>query len=102
MRAPEYRIAVGASFEPLASSLTRTGCVEVLSRSESHVLFVLDTAVVALARPADEERVAEVLVFDPTGGMIASNFSEVLRGHLDHDVARPVRSDHAGAARLSA
>ena len=67
------------------------GALQQLRRSESHVLFTISSTAVALARPIGEGWSTEVIVLDPTGGMIASNFAELLRGLLGYEIVGPVK-----------
>lgn len=90
MAAPEYRIVIGGIFESVALALHDMPCVEHLRRGESHLLLKLSSDVIALARPTHEGWASEVLVFDSTGGMIASNLAELLRSQLAYDVSGPV------------
>ncbi|MDQ4053271.1 MAG: hypothetical protein M3237_11310 [Actinomycetota bacterium] len=86
-----YRIVVRAPFESVAAALSSISAIELLRRTDSHVLFTVSSTAVAVARPTDDERVAEVVVLDRTGGMIASNFAEQLRGQLDFEVEQAVQ-----------
>ena len=92
MGGPEYRIVVHGLFEPVAFALSSMKAIEVLRDSTGHVLFTISSSAVALARPTGEGWASEVLVLDPTGGMIASNFAELLRGHLGYEISGPVRT----------
>jgi hypothetical protein len=92
MSGPEYRIVVHGLFDSVAFALASMSALERLRHSERHVLFTISSTAVALARPMGEGWTSEVLVLDPTGGMIASNFAELLRGQLGYDVIGPVRT----------
>jgi hypothetical protein len=101
MGGPEYRIVVRGLFEPVAFALSTMSALERLRHNESHVLFTISSTAVALARPIGEGWSTEVLVLDPTGGMIASNFAELLRGLLGFEVTGPVRrSPHTPTPEL--
>lgn len=90
MAAPEYRIVIGGLFESVSFALRDMPCVEHLRRSESHLLLRLSSDVIALARPTHDGWASEMVVFDPTGGMVAFNLAELLRSQLDYDVSGPV------------
>ncbi len=92
MGGPEYRIVVHGFFEPVAFALSTMRGIELLRHDAGQVLFTLSSTTVALARPIGEGVTTELLVLDHTGGMIASNVAELLRGQLGFEIAGPVRT----------
>jgi hypothetical protein len=92
MGAPEYRIVVRGIFEPVAYTLSTMKGIELLRHNADSVLFTVSSTTVALARPIGEGWACELLVLDPTGGMIASNLAELLRGQLGYEIIGPVRT----------
>jgi hypothetical protein len=101
MSGPHYRIVVRGRYEPVALTLSSMSGVELLRRTDSQLLFTISSTAVAVVRPTEDGSAAEIVVLDASGGMIASNFAELLRGQLGYDVSDPVQSLR-GSRALSA
>lgn len=99
-----YRIVVRGEYEPVAHTLASMSGVELLRRTDSHLLFTVSSSAVAMVRPTEDGGAAEIVVLDATGGMVASNFAELLRGQLGYDVSSPVlhARDTVSAGQTSA
>ena len=89
--ARHYRIVIRGRYEQVASQLSAMSGVGLLRRTDSQLLFNVSSTAVAVVRPTEDDAAAEILVLDAAGGMIASNFVEMLRGQLGYDVSSPVQ-----------
>lgn len=94
MSGPHYRIVVRDLYEPVASTLSSMSGVKLSRRTDSHLLFTVSSTAVAVVRPTEDGAAAEIVVLDATGGMVASNFAELLRGRFGYDVSGPVQRCH--------
>ena len=96
MSGHHYRIVVRGLYEPVADTLASMSGVELLRRTDSHLLFTVSSTGVAVVRPTEDGAAAEIVVLDATSGMVASNFAELLRGQFGYDVSSPVQSSGRG------
>ena len=92
MSRSHYRIVVRGRYEPVASMIASMSGVVLERRTDSQLLFRVASNAVALVRPTEDGEAAEIVVVDATGGMVASNFVELLRGQIGYDVSGAVQS----------